>query len=41
MDKFVWHPKRWVNGFLLKPIVMKDLSHKIRDLLDENSEVPT
>ena len=30
-----------INGFLVKPIVMKDLSYKIRDLLDENSEVPT
>lgn len=25
-----------INGFLLKPIVMKDLSHKIREVLDEN-----
>ena len=23
-----------INGFLLKPIIMKDLSHKIRDVLD-------
>ena len=25
-----------INGFLLKPIVMKDLSHKIREVLDNN-----
>jgi PAS domain S-box-containing protein len=25
-----------IKGFLLKPIVMKDLSHKIREVLDEN-----
>ena len=25
-----------INGFLLKPIVMKDLSHKIREVLDKN-----
>ena len=25
-----------INGFLLKPIVMRDLSHKIREVLDEN-----
>ncbi|MCP4671142.1 MAG: response regulator [Desulfobacula sp.] len=25
-----------INGFLLKPIVMKDLSHKIREILDKN-----
>ncbi|MDM8535670.1 response regulator [Desulfobacterales bacterium HSG17] len=25
-----------INGFLLKPIVMKDLSHKIREVLDAN-----
>jgi len=25
-----------INGFLLKPIVMKDLAHKIREVLDEN-----
>jgi PAS domain S-box-containing protein len=25
-----------INGFLLKPIVIKDLSHKIREVLDQN-----
>ncbi|MEA1967318.1 MAG: response regulator [Thermodesulfobacteriota bacterium] len=25
-----------IKGFLLKPIVMKDLAHKIREVLDEN-----
>jgi len=25
-----------INGFLLKPIVKKDLSRKIRELLDKN-----
>ena len=25
-----------IKGFLLKPIVMKDLSHKIREVLDES-----
>jgi len=25
-----------IKGFLLKPIVMKDLSHKIREVLDKN-----
>ena len=25
-----------INGFLLKPIAMKDLSHKIREVLDNN-----
>ena len=25
-----------INGFLFKPIVMKDLSHKIREVLDKN-----
>jgi len=25
-----------IKGFLLKPIIMKDLSHKIREVLDEN-----
>ncbi len=30
-----------INGFLLKPIVMKDLAQKIRDVLDENNEVLT
>jgi DNA-binding NtrC family response regulator len=25
-----------INGFLQKPIMMKDLSHKIREVLDEN-----
>jgi response regulator RpfG family c-di-GMP phosphodiesterase len=25
-----------INGFLLKPIVMKDLSRKIREVLDRN-----
>jgi YesN/AraC family two-component response regulator len=24
-----------INGFLLKPIVMKDLSHKIKEVLDK------
>ncbi|MCP4552271.1 MAG: response regulator, partial [Bacteroidetes bacterium] len=27
-----------ISGFLLKPIVMKDLSQKIREVLDENTE---
>jgi hypothetical protein len=25
-----------IKGFLLKPIVMKDLAQKIREVLDEN-----
>ncbi len=28
-----------IDGFLLKPIVMKDLSQKIREVLDENKTV--
>ena len=28
-----------INGFLLKPIVMKDLSQKIREVLDNNKAV--
>ncbi|MDM8537916.1 response regulator [Desulfobacterales bacterium HSG17] len=27
-----------INGFLLKPIVMKDLSHKIREMLDKMND---
>jgi len=30
-----------INGFLLKPIVMKDLAQKIRDVLNENIKVLT
>ncbi len=27
-----------INGFLLKPIVMKDFSHKIRGVLGKNNK---
>ena len=30
-----------IKGFLLKPIVMKDLSHKIREVLDGNKKLET